>query len=91
MFLSQAAAALSAGRAACTGRVPASVGIVGSCSWSSHWQCKNRSLLERSVVFDLKIFLGSSWSAPAEGRPQAGGSQCPVVPLRHSDVSAYAE
>lgn len=67
------------------------VGIAGSSSWNSHWQRKSHSQVERNDVFEFKILLGSPWSAPAEGRPQGGGSQCPLVPLRRGSVSGYAE
>lgn len=75
-------------RRGCLGLLPA---CVGSSSWNSCWQHKNHSQVERSDVFEFKILLGSPWSAPAEGRPQAGGSQCPLVPLRRGNVSACAD
>lgn len=48
----------------------------GSCI--AHWERKNQPQVERCYGFQLKILLGSSWSAPTELRPQTGVS-CNVL------------
>lgn len=94
VLLRQAAAAPSAGRTACAVRVPGAAACLCWHCWELFlaFTASVRTLHRwKELVFELKILLGSSWSAPVEGRPQAGGSRCPLVPLRHGDGSAHAE